>query len=257
MKSAFCMNVFSNEDMADAIKKIGDIGYDGLEFWDQYLIQTDINELSLLLKEKGLKTAQVCPYFNVTGTDQELRNTLKITEEYIQIAKTLDSKFIRVFTGNVSSKDATASQYSQAVDGLQTMCKMGEKEALVFVLETHEGSLMDTSMATIKLLNDVNMSNLKVNLQIPLGYGKEDIFETATLLADHVVHVHAHNWIGGWPNLTYLGSGDYSFEKFMDILLKKGYHGYISIEHANHLKNNDPYEVAIHEREYLKNQFGI
>jgi sugar phosphate isomerase/epimerase len=57
--------------------------------------------------------------------------------------------------------------------------------------------------------------------------------------------------IGG-GQLTFLDSGSYNFEEFIKILYGKGFNGYISIEHGDHLGNRDPWEVAFHEIKYLK-----
>ena len=114
---------------------------------------------------------------------------------------------------------------------------------------------MDTTDSTLRLLREVNASNLGVNLQVPLK--GEDILESARKLAGHVIHLHAHNWIGkvNWlheSKMTFLDSGEQDFEGFVRILHEKGFDGYISIEHASHRGRHDPMETAKHEILYLK-----
>lgn len=254
MMAAYCTNIFSTNEMPEALKLLKDMGYQGVEFWHQYLMEIDIVQLKGLVDEIGLEVAQICPYFNVTGTQQELLNTYEMAERYINYAEILNCNLIRVFTGNVKSSEADEKLYKQGIEGLKTICEMGRVKNIFFVLETHDGSLMDTSAATLKLLNEVGSDNLKVNLQVPLGYGKEDIFESARLLGEQVVHLHAHNWKGNWPNLTYLNEGDYDFKKFVDILRSKGFDGYISIEHGTHMGKRDAFEVAKKEIEYLSSK---
>jgi sugar phosphate isomerase/epimerase len=91
------------------------------------------------------------------------------------------------------------------------------------------------------------MENLTVNLQTPLV--GESVFHTAEQLGEHVVHLHAHNWLESWPNLTFLDAGDVDFAAFLRVLQSKGFDGYISIEHGNH---HPPYETAAHEIAFLK-----
>ena len=129
---------------------------------------------------------------------------------------------------------------------------MGRSHGIVFPLETHQvihggPNLTDTSATTLRLLEDVGMDNLKVNLQTPLL--GESVFYSATELGEHVVHLHAHNWIGNFRNRTFLDSGDVDFAGFVQILEDKGFEGYISIEHGDH---HPPYETAVHEARYLK-----
>lgn len=253
MKAAFCLNVFENGEVMDSLKVLKELGYDGVEFWDNFLVQTNLDELKTKLDSLGLETAQICPYFNVAGTREELVKTYEISEKYIAWAVKLDCKRIRVFTGGVSSSRADESTYGQGVEGLQHICDMGASHGLFFVLETHDGSLMDTGPATLRLIQDVDRPNLKINLQIPLDYGREDIFSSAEMLGVHTIHIHAHNWVDAWPDLTYLDSGAYDFKKFIGIIRSKGFDGYVSIEHGNH-SGKHPYEIAEHEINYLKKE---
>ena len=101
--------------------------------------------------------------------------------------------------------------------------------------------------ASLSLLEEVGMDNLKVNLQTPLV--GESVFYTAEQLGEHVVHLHGHNWIGDWSHRTFLDSGDVDFTAFIGVLKDKGFDGYISIEHGSH---HPPYETAAHEIRYLK-----
>lgn len=252
MKTSFCTNVFNLNDMYHALELLKNLGYDGVEFWDNYLVEANINSLKKHLDKLELQVAQICPYFDVTGSEEEVQNSLRISEKYVKLALSLGCKNIRTFTGEVSSSDADDNIYWQAVKALQQICDMGAPYGIQYPLETHDYSLMDTSKSTLKLLRDVNRSNLKVNLQVPLDYGKEDELESAEMLGDHVVHLHAHNYRGGWDNLTFLDNGDYDFKKFVNILHKKGFDGYISIEHGNY-GGYDPFEIAEHEINYFKN----
>jgi sugar phosphate isomerase/epimerase len=164
----------------------------------------------------------------------------------------LRSLYIRTYTGNVGSADATSEQWEACVEGLRRVCEMGRPHGIVFPLETHQvihsgPNLTDTSATTLRLLEEVGMDNLTVNLQTPLL--EETVFETAERLGRHTIMLHAHNWIGAWPRLTFLDEGDVDFTAFMRVLKGQGFDGYISIEHGSH---HPPYETAEHEIKYLK-----
>lgn len=255
MKVSFCTNVFEKEEIEEAIMRLSKLGYDGVELWDQYLKVADIEELNKLLKDASLSVAQLCPYFDFTGTKERCEESLKQVDRYMDYAEIFDAKLIRVFTGKAGSSEAAEPVWHQAIKGLRQMCLKGKDKGISFALETHPGSLMDTMASTQRLLREVDCSNFGVNLQVPLG--NEDVYQTAEVLGKYVIHIHAHNWIGGapagnWNELTFLDSGDLDFPKFLDILHKKGFNGYISIEHARHRGTRDPLDVAEHEVIYLK-----
>ena len=51
MKASFCTNVFGNtqEAIGQAIPKLAQMGYDGLEFWEQYLSNADLKWLKEIM----------------------------------------------------------------------------------------------------------------------------------------------------------------------------------------------------------------
>ena len=258
MKAAFCTNVFGNtkEAMAEAIPRLAEMGYDGLEFWEQYLAEADLSWLRDFMDAHKLEIVQICPYFDFTEGKAKWDESLKIAERYVGYSLQLGRPMIRTYTGNVGSADATKEQWDACVDGLQSICEMGKPHGIIFALETHQvihsgPNLTDTSDSTLKLLADVGQDNLKLNLQTPLV--NESITFSAEQLGEHVIHLHAHNWIIGWPaaggRLTFLDSGDEDFAEFVRVLKSKGFDGYISIEHGSH---HPPYETAEHEIKYLK-----
>lgn len=250
MKTCFCTNVFPNEQIPAACAALSALGWDGIELWDGYLKTADIYRLRDMLEAMRLRVFQLCPYFNVTGDREQLEETYRIAQAYIEKAHALHCGQIRVFTGSVGSADADARQYAQGVEGLRHICRMDE--SVYFVLETHMGSLADTTASTLQLLEDVGCSNLKVNLQVPLNNGQDAIMDSVHTLGRYVAHIHAHNWIGNRKNLTYLDNGDYAFDEFLAALHGEGFNGAVSIEHGNHLGKREPLEVARHEIAYLK-----
>ncbi len=254
MKSAFCTNAFGNTqaDQEEAIPYLAELGYDGIELWQQYLCHADLGWVRSITADHGLEIVQICPYFDFTTSRATWDRSILDAETFIGYAVELGCPFVRTYTGNVGSGDATAGQWDACVRGLQKICEMGAVHNVVFPLETHQvihhgPNLTDTSPSTLKLLEDVGMENLAVNLQTPLV--GETVFETAGQLGEHVIHLHAHNWVGAWPDLTFLDAGDVDFAAFLRVLQSKGFDGYISIEHGSH---HPPYETAAHEIAYLK-----
>lgn len=258
VKAAFCTNAFGNSQdvMAEALPRLAQMGYGGLEFWEQYLAQANLAWLRDIMAAHRMEIVQICPYFDFTAGQAKWDESLKTAERYIDYALQLGRPMIRTYTGNVGSAEATPAQWEACVRGLQCCCRMGKPHGIVFALETHQvihtgPNLTDTSASTLRLLADTGQENLKVNLQTPLV--DEPVAYSAEKLGEHVVHVHAHNWVGGWPaaggRFTFLDSGDEDFGEFVRVLRSRGFDGYISVEHGTH---HPPYETALHEIEYLK-----
>ena len=138
MKTAFCA-IFKPEEMENAIGQLAELGYEGLEFWDQYLSQIDARWLKTILDDNHIEVAQVCPYFNFTSGEEKWKESMQINEEYLDYCRILDTSLIRVFTGSVGSEEATDEQWRMAVKGLRAVCRRGEREGIRYALETHRG----------------------------------------------------------------------------------------------------------------------
>ena len=157
----------------------------GWSFGNSTSPNADLKWLKGIMDAHHLEIVQICPYFDFTTSSETWEQSIRDAERYIEYAIQLGGPFIRTYTGNVGSADATAEQWDTCVNGLQRICEMGIPHGIVFPLETHQvihsgPNLTDTSPTTLKLLADVGMENLTVNIQTPLL--DESVFETAAQL---------------------------------------------------------------------------
>lgn len=236
-------------------------GFEGLEFWPVHLEQLDIAELAGRLHETGLACAQICPYFDFVHGQEKWDETMRIGEKYVAWSLQLGKPLVRVFTGpGVGSAEATAEQWDAAFRGLQRICDMAAPHGIRLALECHTGSLMDDSPSALRLLDGVGRPNLGVNPQLPLKDGHEPVETTIELVGHRTWHMHTHNYtalIGG--HLLPLAEGVLDYHDILPRLMAKGFHGYVSIEHATHEGRRDPWEIAEIEGRYLtglRTKFG-
>jgi sugar phosphate isomerase/epimerase len=247
---------YEQEIAERCISLAGRLGYDGIEFWKQYLDQADLDWVRGATEAAGLEVVQVCPYFDFTTSPATLATSLDEAERFVGYARALGASYVRTYTGNTPSGPADQQQWRRCVDGLQTVCDLGAPFGITFLLETHQvvhggPCLTDTSPTTLRLLELVDRPNLKVALQTPLV--GETPQHSAAQLGRHVEQVQAHNWIGAtatsWGELTYLDAGDLDFADYLRVLRGQGFDGWISIDHPNH----HPWEqTAAHEIRYLR-----
>jgi sugar phosphate isomerase/epimerase len=247
---------YTQEVAEECVDLVGKLGYDGIEFWKQYLDHADLDWVRRASEAAGLTIVQICPYFDFTGGPETYEASLREAERFVDYARKLGAGWIRTYTGRIGSAEATDEQWERTVRGLRIVCEMGAPFGIEFPLETHQlihnpACLTDTSASTLRLLELVDRPNLRVAIQTPLKGETPD--ETAAALGTRAVQVQAHNWIGAtassWGRLTYLDSGDHDFARFLRILRREGFDGVISIDHPNH----DPWqETARHEIQYLR-----
>jgi sugar phosphate isomerase/epimerase len=250
---------FSQELAERCIRLCGELGYDGIELWKQYLDTADLGWVREACAAAGLEIVQICPYFDFTTSEETYEATLEEAERFVGYARALNARWIRTYTGRVGSAEATPEQWRRTVEGLKRVCDLGAPHGIEFPLETHQlihnpACLTDTSASTLRMLELVDRPNLRVAIQTPL---KDEAPEySADQLGPHVVQIQAHNWRGAsattWGTLTYLDAGDLDFPNYLRILRGKGFDGVISIDHPAHSGQDDWAEVAAHEIRYLR-----
>lgn len=256
MKSAFCVNVFRNDEVIPSLYQLARLGYAGVEIWQRQVEQNRWPLIRAAVADAGLAVAQLCPYFDLVHGPKGIEASVELARQYVDLAADCPGgpALVRVFTGPVSgdgkvgSADCDEPTWAEAVAGMRRICELGQPAGVRFALETHHGTLVDTSASILRFINDVGCDNLGANLQVPLA-GGEDPLESARQVGPHVIHLHA-NIRGADGKSTFLGEGtSYDFEAFVREVRASGpFDGYISVEHAYH---HHLWKTAVVEAEYL------
>jgi len=233
------------------LRRLASYGYEGIELWPDSLAAHPIGEWKDALAETGLRIFQLCPYFNFMEGQPKIDASRRILDEHLTIARETGCKRIRVFTGPpwgdgvVFAKDATGQQWADAIHGLTEFCDIASTDGVELCLECHEGSLMEDSPNTLRLIGAVDRPNLTVNLQIP--FYAETWEYSVEQLGRHTTHLHIHNWTKGFGegDITFLDSGAFDWQPVIDTLVKKyKRHVTLSLEHITHASKDDPWETA-------------
>ncbi len=227
MRLSFCARNFGNNlpDVRRGLLAIKEIGYEGTEFWQQFLDVVNMDALQDVVEESRLTVAQICPYFNWTGTERQWEESMETARRFVDYSLKLGKPFIRVFTGGLGSDQATAEHWKACARGLREACDMAACEGIGLNLETHRGKLHDSPESTLRLISDVHRPNLAVNFQPMHGF---DPLESLKLLYPHVRHVHVGNRKEGRP--SQLADGDTSWPELVAELKRRGYGGFLSVE---------------------------
>ncbi len=224
----------------EGLPRLRAAGFEGIELWPNALQEWGVERWAAALKANDLRCFQLCPYFNFVQGAEKIAASRQILDEYLAAARILGCKRLRVFTGPpwgegvVGAREATQAQWQAAIECLREFCDIAALENVELCLECHEGSLMEDSPSTLRLLEAVKRPNLTVNLQLPLR--EEDWRVTLRALAPFTTHIHIHNWTQGLGkgDLTYLARGAFDWEPVLTYLLEKDRPICLSVEHPDH-----------------------
>jgi sugar phosphate isomerase/epimerase len=251
-KIAFCY-VFENQEMDDRLGQVKEVGYDGVEFWQRYVEEVGIDEIARLSRKHGLEVAQLCPYFNWAEGPEAIEATRELARAYIDHARKAGCRHVRAFTGGgVGPDTATPEQWQAVIAGLREGCDWAAPHGIRIVLECHGGSLMEDSPSTLRLLDGVARESLRVNLQLPLGNGREPVDDTLSALGRYCVHMHIHNYTaipGG--KMTDLETGCLDYAAILGRLIEMGFDGWVSLEHPGSYPDQTVEQAMRKQGEYL------
>jgi sugar phosphate isomerase/epimerase len=90
-KVSFCMMGFgySQEVAEQCIALFSQLGYDGIEYWKQYLDHANLDWVRLASEAAGLTIVQVCPYFDFTTSQETYEESLREAERFVGYARKL------------------------------------------------------------------------------------------------------------------------------------------------------------------------
>src|SRR5450631_682144 len=90
---------FSDPEPTESLKRLRGYGFDGIELWPDRLDQIGASAWAAALKASGLRTLQLCPYFNFMGGEPTIARSREMLAKFLADAKILECSRLRVFTG--------------------------------------------------------------------------------------------------------------------------------------------------------------
>lgn len=148
-----------------------------------------LQHISSLCQENGIS----CSYGTYFRFGRDSVNELL---PYIQAAKVLNAKILRVWCGTKGSNEYTMYELKQLYDDCKLAAKLAEQEGVILGLECHNWTLTDTKESAFALMQEVNSPAFQMFWQPNQFKSVEENLEYAKLLAPYVICIHAFNWEG-------------------------------------------------------------
>lgn len=140
-----------------------------------------------LTRKAGLCVSSYGSYYRV-GTGNEDFNKI------LDTALALQAPLIRVWAGNVGSKDATDAWWDKVVSDARKIAMLAEKQNIKVAFEYHGGTLTDTPDSTDRLLQLIDHQNIMTYWQPLADWGFEYRLDSLTRVLPHLANVHVFHW---------------------------------------------------------------
>lgn len=275
---AFSTNAYTRFELPDAIRRIADHGYDGVELLADephaYLPEFDDEDREAVLdalEETGLSVSNVnantttgyyddappSAFFDptiITADDEERAWRVEYTKEAIDFAAAVGSPAVCVATGRPLPGNPPERAREYLLESLAEITDYAESEGVDVGIEFEPELLVECTEEVLELIEEVDSDALGVNFDAGHAavYG-EDPAESIRRCAGHITGIHLEDIVGGVRGKHYHripGEGDIDFAAIFDALEDIDYDGFATMELYTY--PDEPDEAAARAYEELE-----
>lgn len=237
IKIGLCTIAYGELELFEVLSLASRVGFDGVEIWGKpphIPSEYDEGYISQIRKELSRRNLEIPMYGSYLSTDSV--NFEKEAWLVLRIAQELGAKIVRIWAGNVGSREADENAWEINVRNLQKLCEIGKEKALVFAMERHGSTLTDTIPSSVQLIERAGAANLMLNYQPAEEETTEDVIDGIGVLEKRIVNVHAHNFGAGANGIETVdfSNGCLNYKTIVDKLISIKFDGFIEIEHVPH-----------------------
>ncbi|MEH7386939.1 sugar phosphate isomerase/epimerase family protein [Bacillus sp. JJ1521] len=249
MYSLHKYTVNENLDVFGFIDYASSIGLDGVELLDMYWKDEakEIPVVKRLLSEKNLLVSAYDISNNFVKPSKEERN-IEIQKVYkgIDIAQSLNTNVVRVFSGDLSENISFEQGKSWIIECLKESASYAEEKGIILAIENH-GYFAGRSEQVIELIEAVGSTHVRSTLDTGnFLLVDEDPKHAVSVLKKYVSHVHFKDFInmgkeyeghafrslsGDKFSGTVAGEGSVDLHHVIEELRSVNYMGWLSVEY--------------------------
>ena len=230
----YCIPVpcfFGNMDFADAIRKIGSLGFDAAETYNWKKLNFDA--VRGACEESGVELLSMCTTeFNLTNPDMR-KAWLDGLLESCKAAKELNVKRLITQVGNDTGA-RLEFQHNSIVKGLKEAKPILEEYGVTVMIEplntyvNHPGYYLTSSVEAFDIIREVNNPFVKVVYDIYHQQIMEgNIIPNVTKNLDCIAHLHG----AGHPGRNEFQYGESDYKVIISAIDKAGYTGALGLEY--------------------------
>jgi sugar phosphate isomerase/epimerase len=261
MKLAFSTNAFTRHPLTTAIRRIADVGYEGVEvladhphaFLDERWAETE--SLKTALRDCGLSVSNINantasgfylpgkwedPFEpSLSNPDPALRRwRVAYTQRCVDLAAILNCRSVSVTSGGMPSgatgpaaPEEMRWRESLFTESLQEILDYAQTRGVFLGIEYEPGLLVGDAAATLKFLDILKSPYLGVNLDI--GHAEvagENIAEVIHRFGSRILNIHVEDIQARRHDHLIPGLGDIDFDALIAVLKKIDYRNYLTVE---------------------------
>jgi sugar phosphate isomerase/epimerase len=274
MKLAFSSNAYTHFSIEDTIRKIGELGYTGIEIladvphaWPSFLLEERKQSIRDHLEKYNLQIANINafmmnavndprqPYWHPGWTDPDPHYRAirrEHTKRSLQLAKEIGAPNVTtepggLLTAEQSWKDAAQIFY----DEIMPCVEVAEQLEILLLIEPEPELMIEKFDEYLDFADRISSPWIGLNFDVGHAYCvSEDPQDWVAKMAPHTKHYHFEDIASTRVHKHLIpGHGAIDFKATFQAIEKTGYDGWITVELYPYIDNPD--DAAREAREYL------
>ncbi|MEX0325232.1 MAG: sugar phosphate isomerase/epimerase family protein [Puniceicoccaceae bacterium] len=223
---------WSPEEIIDALEPLP---MEGIEWGgDSHVPHGDIKtamRIGKLTREAGLEPFSYGSYYRFREVDPSAGEPDPAIDAVLDTAEALGSRRIRVWAGEMDFEEANASYQQAIAERAREVAELASKRGLVIDLEFHGGTLNNSALNSLKLLAQIDHTNVRTLWQPVMDLPLKDRLDGLKLLLPHISNLHCFHWgPGGFHDRRQLAEGMADWRAYLEGLQESGQPRWISLE---------------------------
>lgn len=188
------------------------------------------------LKEKmdcwGIKVSSIGSPIGKVKLEEPFEPHFELFKRVVAVAKTLDTKYIRVFSFYHDGGEVwTSEERTEVMARLRNMIDYAREQGVVLLHENEKDIYGDTADRCADLMKELYCDNFKAVFD-PANFVQceQDTKYAYRLLKDYIVYMHIKDALYDGGKVVPAGFGDGNVPYILEDLFANGYDGFLSLE---------------------------
>jgi protein FrlC len=247
MKISVVTSVFVNYRLMDAIDEIHKLGVDGIDIWcgRPHIYRKDYSkEMLKEVREKLIKLNLLpvslmpafahYPYSLSSPIDITRQDSIGYMKDCIDNAALIGAPYVLVVPKQSLYGQTLEDSRRRFIDSLGKVCEYGESKGIKLVIEVVYPKLsnhMGSSEDALGAIRQLGVGNIGIALDTGhLNLSAEDVERAIEKLGNLLLQVHINDNNKKQQQNAIPGEGNFDFARFISLLKKYNYDGFLSIE---------------------------
>ena len=149
-----------------------------------------LSEIVELQKESGIICSSYGTYFRLGVT------SLEELPRYIEAAKALGTRVLRIWGGNKNYEDLTDEERSALLAEAKKAAKIAEKAGVTLAFECHNKTFTNRLEGALTLMKEVSSPSLRMYWQPNQHRSEAENLAYAEAISEYTVNLHVFQWKG-------------------------------------------------------------